>query len=142
MKGGLKVRVLGGVDLDKEIGRLVRDLEQVEDPAALAAAEPILDMWRSMVPILEGHYRDALTIVWIKEVAKAGIGTRWLGGLERNDQPFIYSKVLEFGDSDTAAQPSMRPALKASRPAAIEAAAVPIRARIKGRRPRSRVATT
>ena len=137
----MPVRVLGGVDLNKEIERLCRELEQVEDPAAMAAAEPILEMWRGLVPIREGHYRDSLTITWLKDRGSAAIGTRWLPYLERNDQPFIYSKVLEFGTSDTPAQPSQRPALKASRAAAIEAGAVPIRARVKGRRPRTMVPT-
>lgn len=138
----MPVRILGGVDLNKEIDRLCRELEAVEDPAAMAAAKPILEMWRSLVPIREGHYRDSLTITWLKDKGKAGIGTRWLSYLERNDQPFIYSKVLEFGSSDTAAQPSQRPALKASRAAAIEAGAVPIKAVVKGRRPRKMVPTT
>lgn len=139
---GLRVRVLGDVDLKKEVSRLIKDLDEVEDPAAMAAAVPIWEKWRELVPVLEGHYRDSLTIVWLKAEQKAGIGTRWLPYLERNDQPVIYSKTLEFGDSDAAARPSQRPALKASRQAAIDAGAVPIKAVVKGRRPRKRVPTT
>ena len=102
----------------------------------MAAAEPIRGAWRSLVPVRDGHYRDALTITWLKSVRKAGVGTGWDAGLPRDKQPFVYSKVLEFGDSDTPAQPSARPALKQARPAALEAGAVPLKARVKGRRPR------
>ena len=138
----VRVRILGGVDLQKEVSRLIKDLDEVEDPAAMAAAVPIWEKWRELVPVLDGHYRDSLTIVWLKAEQKAGIGTRWLPYLERNDQPVIYSKVLEFGSSDTAAKPSARPALRASRGAAIEAGAVPIKALVKGRRPRKVVPTS
>lgn len=133
--------MLGLSDLTAEIERLNKELTVAEDPAALAAGEPIKEMWRSLVPIDEGHYRDSLAVVHLPEKG-AAIGTAMLAGVPRDEQPFIYSKRLEYGDSEMTAQPSARPALKASKRQALAAGAEPFRSVVKGRRPRKRVPTT
>lgn len=134
--------VLGVRELQGEIARMNRDLEQAEDPAAMAAAEPIKEAWKGLVPILDGNYRDALTVQWIEGIRKAAIGTGWLASLPPNEQPVMYAKRLEFGTGGVTARPSARPAMKAARPQALEAGAVPLRMVVRGRRPRKVVATT
>jgi len=131
-------KVLGVRELQAEIERFAKDLAAAEDPAAMAAAEPIKDAWKGLVPVLEGHYRDSLAVVWLPTDQKAGIGTSWVPGLARDEQPVMYAKKLEFGTSGQAAQPSARPALAQSQAAALQAAQPPLQAVIKGRRPRRR----
>lgn len=137
----MSATILGLSDLTAEIKRLSSDLQVAEDPAAMAAGEPIKEAWRDLVPIYEGHYRDALTVVHLPERG-AAVGTRWLGYLPRNEQPFVYSKRLEFGDSAIHAQPSARPAMKQSKRQALEAGAEPFRSVVRGRRPRRPKPTT
>lgn len=135
----MSVSLLGVPELKAEIDRLTKDMAIAEDASALAAAEPVKDAWVGFVPVFEGHYRDSLVVVWLDDKGAAAVGTRYLPGVPRDEQPFIYSKRLEFGDSDIGAQPSARPAAKAAKAEALAAGAPPLQAVIKGRRPRKRL---
>jgi hypothetical protein len=135
----IKTKVVGLRELQAECMILSRELEAVEEPAAMAAGEPIRSSWEGNVPVYEGHYRDALAVVWDRERRKAAVGTQWVPGLDREEQPFIYAARLEYGDASISAQPSARPALKAARKQALDAAAGPLSAKVRGRRPRVRV---
>ena len=128
----MSVQVLGGKMLKANADHVARSLKEAEDPAALAAAEPIKKRWEALVPVLDGNYRDSLTITWLKGSGKAAIGTAWLDRVPRNEQPVLYAKRLEIGDSEIAAQPSMRPALKAAKDEAVEAGAVPLKTSLRG----------
>lgn len=131
----MATKVLGLDQLQGEIDKVVRELEVQEQPAMMAAGQPILETWQAMVPVLDGNYRRALAVVWLGKIG-AAVGPTWLADLERDEQPILYSKRLEFGDSLMPAQPSARPALEASRPAAIEAGAEQFRTVVRGRRSR------
>ena len=131
------MKVLGLDDLQKNVDALVKELEQVADPAALAAGEVIADAWRARVPILDENYQRSIAVGTVKG-GKVAVGTTWLPDLDRNDQPVLYAKPLEFGNSRTPADPSMRPALAASQEEAVAAAEVPITSVVKGTRKRRR----
>lgn len=137
----IDAKVLGIKELQAEIDRTIKELREAENPAALAAGEPIRDKWRDLVPVLDGNYRNALAVGWTGKKG-AAVGTTWLPGLDRREQPVLYSKRLEFGDSVIPAQPSARPALAASKAQALEAGAEPFRSVIKGRRARKPKAPT
>lgn len=122
--------------LQQETRSIATRLAEAEDPAAMAAAEPILARWQQLVPVLDANYRDALAIQWLKGEGAAAIGTRWMDSLPRNEQPLMYAKRLEIGDSEMAAQPSMQPALKAAQQEAITAGGVPIKTSLRGGRRR------
>lgn len=130
-------KILGLSDLQASIDSTVEDLREAEDPATMAAGQPIRERWAGLVPVKDGNYRDSLVVVHI-EGKGAAVGTAWLGRVPREEQPFLYSKRLEFGDSVIPAQPSARPALAAAREDAIEAGAEPFRSVVKGRRKRKR----
>lgn len=121
-------------ELQANIKRVTKELEMAEDPAAMAAGEPIADAWRKLVPVLDSNYQNAITVAWLKGPKKAGVGTRWMPELPRDEQPVLYASRFEYGDSEIAARPSARPALKQAQGAAVEAAAVELRMRVKGRR--------
>lgn len=127
-------QVLGLRELQANLKVIERELKEAEDPAAMAAGEPIAEAWRGLVPILDGNYRDSITVTWLSRIGKAGVGTAWLSSLADNEQPVLYATRFEYGDSEIAAQPSARPALKQAQAAAIDAAAVELRMRVKGRR--------
>lgn len=133
----LSFKVLGLDDLQESIDSTVEELRAAEDPAALAAAVPYLEKWRGFVPVLDGNYRDSLTVAWLGEKG-AAVGTRWLPQLPREEQPVMYAKRLEFGDSEIHAQPSARPALAAGRQEALEAGGEEFRSVVRGRRKRKR----
>jgi hypothetical protein len=133
----LNVKVLGLGDIQAELDRVTADLKVAEDPAQMAAAAPILEAWRSRVPIKDGNYRDSLTIANLGAKG-AAVGTRWLPELPRNEQPVLYAKRLEFGDSEIHPQPSARPALAAVRQQSAEAGAEEFRSVVRGRKPRKR----
>lgn len=128
-------KVTGLSQLQANIGALTHDLQGAEKPAGLAAGEPIRAKWQSLVPVYEGHYRDSLVVVWM-EGAGAVVGTSWLASVDRDEQPFQYSKRLEFGDTEIHPHPSARPAMKASRKEALAAGGEPFAAVIRGRRSR------
>lgn len=130
--------ILGLGDLQTEIDKTAQELREAEDPAAMAAGEPILERWKALVPVLDEHYRNSLVLVWLGAKQGAAIGTSWLPTLPREEQPFLYSKPLEFGNSHQSAQPSARPALAASQAEALEAGGNEFRSVIKGRKPRKR----
>ncbi len=134
-------KVLGLRHLRVEIERTNKELMEAEDPAAMAAGIPIRDKWKSLVPVLDGNYRDSLEVVWLGKKG-AAVGPTWQGHLEKNDQPIMYAKRLEFGESGVTAQPSARPTLEAAKAAAIEAGAEPFRTVIRGRRRKKKVPTT
>lgn len=125
-------KVLGLKDVQSALDATALELREAEDPAALAAADPILEKWRSMVPVKDGNYRDSLTVAWLGK-AGAAVGTRWLPTLPREEQPFLYAKPLEFGNSHQSAQPSARPALAAARAEALDASGEPFRSVVRGR---------
>lgn len=131
----IDVKVLGIKEMQAEVARVTKELREAEQPAAMAAGEPIREKWRDLVPVLDGNYRDSLTVAWTG-IKGAAVGTTWLGGVDRTDQPVLYAKRLEFGDSAIPAQPSARPALAASKRQALEAGSEPFRSVIKGRRAR------
>jgi len=133
----LNVKVLGLPELQAEIDRTTAELRAAEDPAQMAAAVPILEAWRSRVPVLDGNYRDSLTIANLG-VKGAAVGTAWLGEVPREEQPVMYAKRLEFGDSTMRPQPSARPALEATRQQAAEAGGDEFRSVVRGRKPRKR----
>lgn len=135
------MKVLGLKDLQAECDKAAKDVMEAERPAEMAAGEPIREKWHGMVPVEDGNYQESLTVAWDPK-AGAIVGTAWVSGLDRDDQPFLYAKRLEFGDSDLPAHPSARPALAASKREALEAAEEPFRAKIKGRRPRKRKPTS
>ena len=131
----IKVRVLGMDKVQQELKRVSAELVAQEDPAQMAAGEPIREKWASLVPVLDGNYKRAITVRWLgKKGAAVAVG--WLGDIDRNDEPILYSKRLEFGDSEISAHPSARPALVASQQAAMEAGADEFRTVIRGRRGR------
>lgn len=131
----IKVRIQGLRELDREMQKVSRELMEAEDPAQMAAGEPIREKWASLVPVLDGNYKRALTVRWLgKKGAAVAVG--WLGDIDRNDEPILYSKRLEFGDSEIPAQPSARPALAAAQQQALEAGAEPFRTVVRGRRGR------
>jgi hypothetical protein len=132
----LKVKVLGISEMQAEAASMAAELRAAEDPAAMAAGAPIRDKWHGLVPILDGNYRDSLTVAHTTK--GAAVGTAWLARLPREEQPFIYSKRLEFGESGVTAQPSARPALEAARAEALDAGADEFRSVVKGRRKRQR----
>lgn len=127
-------KILGVSDLQAEIARLQKDVGEAEDPAALAAGEPIGEKWAGLVQVYEGHLRDSITVAWTSR--GAAVGTKWLPGVPRDEQPFIYSRIAEYGKDDRPAHPAARPAAKAARREALAAGAVPLQAVVKGRRPR------
>lgn len=131
----LKVKMLGIREMQQACDQTARELMEAEDPAALAAGEPIKDKWKGLVPWYEGNYERSLAVAWTG-IKGAAVGTAWVPGLPRDEQPFIYSKRLEFGEFGTTAQPSARPAMVAARAEALEAGAEPLRSVIKGRRAR------
>lgn len=135
----MTTRVLGVKDLQSEIAHLSKVLESLEDPAAVAMGEVVAAKWRSLVPVLDGHYRDSIQVGQTKKGTAVGI--TWLGNLPRNQQPVMYAKRLEFGYSGTTAQPSARPAAEQSRAEAVAAGRDTLLPAIKGRRPRKRVPT-
>lgn len=129
-------QVLGLKELQANLKVIERELKEAVDPAAMAAGEPIAKAWRDLVPILDGNYRDSISVAWLARIGKAGVGTAWLPALPRDEQPVLYASRFEYGDSEIAARPSARPALKQAQAAAIEAAGVEIATRVKGRRRR------
>jgi len=133
----MAMKLLGVPELQEEIDKVCAELREAEDPAALAAAEPFLAHWLARVPVLDGNYRDALVVAWLGKDG-AAVGTRWLPELPREQQPFIYSKRLEFGTYGVRPQPSARPALEAGKREALEAGEVEFRSVVKGRKPRKR----
>ena len=133
----LRTKVLGIRDLQAEVARTAEELRTAERPAEMAAGEPIRDKWKALVPFHEGHYRDSLAVAWLGKLGAAG-GTAWVPGLPRDEQPLIYAKRLEYGDSEIRAQPSARPALAAARAEAVEAGADEFRTVIRRRKARRR----
>lgn len=133
----LGVKVDGLEEMEATIRDLNARLEDVTDPAAMAAAQPILARWRSLVPVLDANYQRSLAAVPASK-GRVAIGTQWLDDLDRNEQPVLYAKPLEIGNSRTPAQPSMRPALAAAQQEAIDAAGVPINEVVRGTRPKRR----
>ena len=134
-------KVLGLPELDEACRDTANELMEAEQPSAMAAAEPIKEKWVELVPVLDGNYRRSLTITWLGKVG-AGIGTAWLNDLPRNEQPFLYAKPLEFGNSHQGAEPSARPAIAASKQQAIAAGEEPLRSVIRGRSRRRRTHLT
>ena len=134
------MKVVGLKDLQREIDLATKEVMTAERPAEMAAGEPIRETWHGMVPVLDGNYQQSLTTVWDPKVG-AVVGTAWVPGLPRDDQPFLYSKRLEFGDATLPAHPSARPALAASRQRALDAAEEPLASVVKGRRSRKRKPT-
>ena len=136
------VKILGLKDIQRNAEQTARDLAEAEDPAQMRAGEIIAERWRALVSILEGNYRDAIHVAWLGKKG-AAVGTKWLGNLPRNEQPVMYARRLETGDSEMPAQPSARPALEQARPEAIEAMADEFRTVVRGtRRRRTKVPTT
>lgn len=131
----IKVKIAGLKEMQAAADQTSRELLEAEQPAAMAAGEPIRDKWKDLVPVLDGNYRDSLIVTWLGKQG-AAVGTMWLGHLPREDQPLFYAKRHEFGDSIIPAQPSARPALAQSRAAALEAGAEPFRSVVRGRRAR------
>lgn len=129
--------MLGLPQLQQEIDDVAKELASAEEPAAMAAGVPIRDKWKELVPVLDGDYRDSLTVAWTGK--GAAVGTRWLADRPRTQQPVLYAKRLEFGDASYPAEPSARPALAASREAALEAGGAEFRPVVRGRKPRRRV---
>jgi hypothetical protein len=138
----LNFRVLGLPQLQESIDETSRELMEAEDPAAMAAGEPIREKWRDLVPVLDGNYRESLTVAWLGARKGAAVGIRWLPQVPREDQPVLYAKRLEFGDWAIPAQPSARPALAAARAEAVEAGAEPFRSVVRGRSRKRRKALT
>lgn len=137
----MTTKVLGLKQLQQSADRVARELAEAEDPAQMAAGEVIAEAWRGFVPILEGHYRDSIHVAWLGKKG-AAVGTKWLAGVPRNEQPVLYARRLETGDSEMPAQPSARPALEQARPEAIEAMADEFRTVVRGTRRRRKVPTT
>ena len=130
------VKVLGVKELQSNIKRVNAELASMEDPAERAAGEVILEAWQGLVPYQDGNYRRSLAVGQTK--AGTAVGVTWLRDLPREQQPVMYAKPLEFGNSHQPPQPSARPALAASQEAATAAAAVELKAVVKGRRGRKR----
>lgn len=131
-----RVKIAGLTELQSECDKMAKELAVAERPAEMAAGEEIKEVWRGLVPVDEGNYRDSLGVSWLGKQG-AAVGITWLSGLDRNEQPVLYAKRLEFGDSEIQAQPSARPAVEQSRAAALEAGAEPLRAVVRGRRART-----
>ena len=104
----------------------------------MAAGGPIRDKWKSLVPVLDGNYRDSLRVAWTGTKG-AAVGTGWVPGLPREDQPVMYAKRLEFGLEGIHPQPSARPAAAAARADALKAGGEPFRTVVRGRKPRRKV---
>lgn len=136
----MSTQILGMKELQATLKGIAKDIEQAQDPAAMAAGEPIKEAWKSLVPVLEGNYRESITVAWLGKLGKAAVGTAWMGSVPADEQPVLYASRFEYGDSEIAARPSARPALAQSKDAAMEAGAVPIKAALKRRR-RKKVAT-
>jgi HK97 gp10 family phage protein len=130
----MAVKVLGIKELQSNIKGVNRQLAQMEDPAERAAGEVIKDAWEVRVPFKDGHYRRSLAVGPTKK--GMAVGVTWLPDLPREEQPVMYAKRLEFGDSARHPQPSMRPALEASRAEATAAAGTELSAVAKGRKAR------
>jgi HK97 gp10 family phage protein len=131
-----RVKIAGLSELQAETEKLAKELREAEQPSAMAAGEVIREAWAGLVPVLDGNYRDSLAVVWLGKQG-AAVGISWVGGLAREDQPVMYGKRLEFGDSIIPAQPSARPAVESSRAEALEAGAEPLRSVVRGRRART-----
>jgi hypothetical protein len=131
----MAVRVLGLGDLQKACDRTAKDLMEAEQPAELAAGEPIRAKWAGLVPTLDRNYQDSLVVTWLGK-AGAAVGTSWLDRVPRDEQPFLYSKRLEFGTFGVHAQPSARPAAAAARQEALAEGAEPFRTVIRSRKAR------
>lgn len=137
----MSVKVLGLKQLKKNADATARELMEAEDPAQMSAATIIAEKWRSLVPVLEGNYRDAIGIEWLGRKG-AVVGPKWLGHIPRNEQPVLYARRLETGDSEMPAQPSARPALESARGEATDAMADEFRSVVRGTRKRRRKAVT
>jgi len=123
-------KVEGLPDLTKNIERFTGSLDAMEDPAEMAAGEVIREAWEGLVPVKDRNYQRSLTVA--QTGAGVAVGTAWLPDLPRNEQPVMYARPLEFGNSHQGAQPSARPALASSAGAATDAAGVELKSAVKG----------
>lgn len=130
----MSMQVLGLRELQAELKKVAKDIELAQDPAAMAAGEPIKEAWRGLVPVEAGYYQESITVAWLGKLGKAAVGTAWMPSVAKNEQPVLYASRLEYGDSEMPAQPSAKPALAQSRDDAIQAAEVPLKAALKRRK--------
>lgn len=95
-----------------QLDRNVRRLLGIAAPdgslrAAKAGAEVLQEEWKGLVPVLEGNYRDSITIV--EQGADAAVTVGPVPGVPANEQPILYAAKLEF-----TGHAAFRPALDAS----------------------------
>lgn len=75
--------------------------------ASRAGAEVLQEEWKERVPVLEGHYRDSITVVEQGPDAAVTVGP--VAGVPPDEQPVLYAPKLEF-----TSHPALRPAIDAA----------------------------
>lgn len=135
---GVRVKVVG---LDKMDAALAQVLIKARIGAAVGIEDALYEIasaWADRVPVLEGHYRSAMqqqnaVSVYIKYGADpyGYVKVPWVRGVPKDEQPQLYARRLEFGDSEMAPQPAARPAVDATRPKVAEIVGDGIAARVR-----------
>jgi len=117
----------GGPELAAALAKLDDAVRVKASKDALLAAGGVLAReWQGRVPVLDANYQRSLEGAAKAGKTKAGasgsVAPRKVPGLADGDQPFAYAARLEFGDADSPAEPSARPAFDTSAGRAVQAA--------------------
>ena len=107
----------------KELGAAAS--KRLAGRALAKAAEPIRDKAKRLAPKDERHLEESIKIGAraVKSVGRPGPEeARRYVGIDESEDPalHIYAPIQEFGNSENAAQPYMRPAWNSEGPKAVE----------------------
>ena len=84
---------------------------EVANKAVEAGCKVFQERWKDLVPVFEGHYRDAIFYKVEPSWTHGPFGyvyVGWLREVSFDEQPFRYAQRLEYGRLGIPANPSAR----------------------------------